>query len=113
ASPTWSGWAASSPPASPISRPTQRSNRFGAPAFRCPASARSSTWRPTPSSPTGSARAWGRGRGGGVARPRPPAGDARALSFPPRLGEHNEKIYGEALGLSAERLAELRQRQIV
>jgi crotonobetainyl-CoA:carnitine CoA-transferase CaiB-like acyl-CoA transferase len=45
--------------------------------------------------------------------PRPPAGDAPALSFPPRLGEHNEKIYGEALGLSAERLAELRRRQIV
>ena len=45
--------------------------------------------------------------------PRPPAGEAPALSFPPRLGEHNEKIYGEALGLSAERLAELRQRRIV
>jgi len=45
--------------------------------------------------------------------PRPPAGDAAALSFPPRLGEHNEKIYGEALGLSAERLADLRRRQIV
>ena len=45
--------------------------------------------------------------------PRPPAGDPPALSFPPRLGEHNEKIYGGALGLSAERLAELRQRQIV
>jgi formyl-CoA transferase len=45
--------------------------------------------------------------------PRPPAGETPALSFPPRLGEHNEKIYGEALGLSAERLAELRRRQIV
>jgi crotonobetainyl-CoA:carnitine CoA-transferase CaiB-like acyl-CoA transferase len=45
--------------------------------------------------------------------PRPPAGDVPALSFPPRLGEHNEKIYGEALGLSAERLAELRRRQVV
>ena len=45
--------------------------------------------------------------------PRPPAGDVPALSFPPRLGEHNEKIYGEALGLSAERLADLRRRQIV
>jgi len=45
--------------------------------------------------------------------PRPPGGDVPALSFPPRLGEHNEKIYGEALGLSAERLADLRRRQIV
>lgn len=45
--------------------------------------------------------------------PRPPAGEAPALSFPPRLGEHNEKIYGEALGLSAERLAELKQQRIV
>ena len=41
------------------------------------------------------------------------AGEAPALSFPPRLGEHNEKIYGEALGLSAERLAELKQQRIV
>jgi crotonobetainyl-CoA:carnitine CoA-transferase CaiB-like acyl-CoA transferase len=45
--------------------------------------------------------------------PAPPAGEAPALSFPPRLGEHNEKIYGEALGLTPERLAELRRRQIV
>jgi crotonobetainyl-CoA:carnitine CoA-transferase CaiB-like acyl-CoA transferase len=45
--------------------------------------------------------------------PPPPAGEAPALSFPPRLGEHNEKIYGEALGLSAERLAELKQQRIV
>lgn len=45
--------------------------------------------------------------------PAPPAGDPPALSFPPRLGEHNEKIYGEALGLTPERLAELRRRQIV
>jgi crotonobetainyl-CoA:carnitine CoA-transferase CaiB-like acyl-CoA transferase len=45
--------------------------------------------------------------------PAPPAGDPPALSFPPRLGEHNEKIYGEALGLTPERLAELRRRQIL
>jgi crotonobetainyl-CoA:carnitine CoA-transferase CaiB-like acyl-CoA transferase len=45
--------------------------------------------------------------------PMPPVGDPPALSFPPRVGEHNEKIYGEALGLTPERLAELRRRQIV
>jgi crotonobetainyl-CoA:carnitine CoA-transferase CaiB-like acyl-CoA transferase len=45
--------------------------------------------------------------------PMPPVGDPAVLSFPPRLGEHNEKIYGEALGLGPERLAELRRRQIV
>jgi crotonobetainyl-CoA:carnitine CoA-transferase CaiB-like acyl-CoA transferase len=45
--------------------------------------------------------------------PMPPVGDPPVLSFPPRLGEHNEKIYGEALGLGPERLAELRRRQIV
>ena len=45
--------------------------------------------------------------------PAPPADDPAALSFPPRLGEHNEKIYGEALGLTPAQLAELRRRQIV
>ena len=45
--------------------------------------------------------------------PAPPFGDPPALSFPPRLGEHNEKIYIEALGLAPERLAELRRRRIV
>ena len=48
-----------------------------------------------------------------IALPAPPVGEPPALSFPPRLGEHNEKIYGEALGLAPERLAELRRRQIV
>ena len=45
--------------------------------------------------------------------PAPPVGDPPALSFPPRLGEHNEKIYIEALGLAPERLAELQRRRIV
>jgi crotonobetainyl-CoA:carnitine CoA-transferase CaiB-like acyl-CoA transferase len=48
-----------------------------------------------------------------IALPAPPVGEPPALSFPPRLGEHNEKIYGEALGLAPEQLAELRRRQIV
>ena len=43
----------------------------------------------------------------------PPVGEPPTLSFPPRLGEHNEKIYGEALGLGPEQLAELQRRQIV
>jgi len=45
--------------------------------------------------------------------PAPPAGDGPALSFPPRLGEHNEKIYRGALGYTSEALAELRRRRIV
>jgi crotonobetainyl-CoA:carnitine CoA-transferase CaiB-like acyl-CoA transferase len=48
-----------------------------------------------------------------IALPAPPVGEPPALSFPPRLGEHNEKIYGEALGLGPGELAELQRRQIV
>jgi len=48
-----------------------------------------------------------------LALPAPPVGEPPVLSFPPRLGEHNEKIYVDALGLTPERLAELRRRQIV
>ncbi len=48
-----------------------------------------------------------------IALPAPPVGAPLALSFPPRLGEHNEKIYGEALGLGPEQLADLQRRQIV
>ena len=40
-------------------------------------------------------------------------GDASELSFPPRLGEHNDVIYGEVLGFSSEQLAELRSRQVI
>ena len=42
-----------------------------------------------------------------VLLPPPPAGTAPALSFPPRLGEHNARIYGEALGYEAGRMAAL------
>jgi len=48
-----------------------------------------------------------------IALPAPPVGDPPALSFPPRLGEHNEKIYRGALGYTSEALAELRRRRIV
>jgi crotonobetainyl-CoA:carnitine CoA-transferase CaiB-like acyl-CoA transferase len=48
-----------------------------------------------------------------ISLPAPPVGEPPALRFPPRLGEHNEKIYGEALGLGPEQLAQLRRRQIV
>ncbi len=48
-----------------------------------------------------------------ISLPAPPVGEPPALSFPPRLGEHNEKIYGEALGLGPEQLAQLQRRQIV
>ena len=48
-----------------------------------------------------------------IALPVPPVGEPPSLSFPPRLGEHNEKIYREALGLGPQQLAELQRRQIV
>src|SRR5436190_839069 len=47
-----------------------------------------------------------------AALPPPPVGDPPPLAFPPRLGEHNERVYG-ALGLSAARIAELRARGVV
>jgi hypothetical protein len=49
----------------------------------------------------------------GVVLPAPPAGDPPPLSFPPRLGEHNDRIYGEALGYPPERLADLRRRRVI
>ncbi len=48
-----------------------------------------------------------------VTLPPPPTGEAPPLAFPPRLGEHNDRIYGEALGHPPERLADLRARGIV
>src|SRR5260370_12224052 len=44
-----------------------------------------------------------------VVLPAPPVGDPPPLAFPPRLGEHNERIYGAALGYTPERLAHLRR----
>lgn len=37
----------------------------------------------------------------------------RRISFPPRLGEHNERVYGEVLGYEPAQVAALRQRGIV
>ena len=48
-----------------------------------------------------------------VVLPAPPASDPPPLAFPPRHGEHNERIYGEALGYAPERLADLRQRRVI
>jgi crotonobetainyl-CoA:carnitine CoA-transferase CaiB-like acyl-CoA transferase len=48
-----------------------------------------------------------------VALPAPPMGEAPSLAFPPRLGEHNQKIYGEALGYNAEKLADLQERGVI
>jgi crotonobetainyl-CoA:carnitine CoA-transferase CaiB-like acyl-CoA transferase len=48
-----------------------------------------------------------------LALPAPPVGVPPSLSFPPRLGEHNEKIYGEALGLGPQQVAELQRRRVV
>lgn len=45
--------------------------------------------------------------------PSPPTGDPPTLSFPPRLGEHNERVYGEGLGYSVARLRELADRGII
>ncbi len=36
-----------------------------------------------------------------------------SLSFPPRFGSHNDEIYGEILGYSAEQLKDLKERQII
>ena len=35
------------------------------------------------------------------------------LRFPPRLGEHNELIFGEFLGLSQARLLDLKERGVI
>lgn len=37
----------------------------------------------------------------------------RFLSFPPRFGEHNEEIYGGILGISKDKLSELKERKII
>lgn len=40
-------------------------------------------------------------------------GDVTELAFPPRLGEHNAVIFGEALGYSPEQLAALKARGVI
>jgi crotonobetainyl-CoA:carnitine CoA-transferase CaiB-like acyl-CoA transferase len=45
--------------------------------------------------------------------PVPPTGEPPALSFPPRLGEHNERVYGDGLGFGAARLRDLADRGII
>jgi crotonobetainyl-CoA:carnitine CoA-transferase CaiB-like acyl-CoA transferase len=45
--------------------------------------------------------------------PSPPAGRAAPLTFPPRLGEHNERVYGEALGFGPPTLKDLTRRGII
>jgi len=35
------------------------------------------------------------------------------MTFPPRLGEHNGEIYGKALGLSKERIEELKSKEVI
>jgi crotonobetainyl-CoA:carnitine CoA-transferase CaiB-like acyl-CoA transferase len=45
--------------------------------------------------------------------PSPPVGDPPTLAFPPRLGEHNERVYGESLGYGPERLTALTERGII
>ena len=37
----------------------------------------------------------------------------RQMSFPPRLGEHNDEIYGGLLGLSAAQLSELKAKEVL
>jgi crotonobetainyl-CoA:carnitine CoA-transferase CaiB-like acyl-CoA transferase len=47
-----------------------------------------------------------------LALPEPPTGEPPALRFPPRLGEHNDAVYG-ALGYSPAQVADLRRRGVV
>ncbi len=48
-----------------------------------------------------------------VALPAPPVSDAPSLSFPPRLGEHNQDIYSQMLGYTAATLAKLQEQGVV
>jgi crotonobetainyl-CoA:carnitine CoA-transferase CaiB-like acyl-CoA transferase len=48
-----------------------------------------------------------------VVLPAPPVDDPPPLRFPPRLGEHNQAVYGGALGYPNERLADLAARRII
>jgi crotonobetainyl-CoA:carnitine CoA-transferase CaiB-like acyl-CoA transferase len=48
-----------------------------------------------------------------VALPAPPGDAPPPLAFPPRLGEHTERILGEGLGLGAAEVAALRARGVI
>jgi len=37
----------------------------------------------------------------------------RYMTFPPRFGEHNDEIYGKVLGLSKDKLNELKEKKII
>ena len=45
--------------------------------------------------------------------PAPPVESPIPLRFPPRLGEHNERVYGSVLGLGAAKRADLERRGII
>jgi formyl-CoA transferase len=45
--------------------------------------------------------------------PKLSASPGSVRSASPRMGEHNDAVYGELLGLSAERMSELRQRKVI
>jgi len=47
-----------------------------------------------------------------IALPPPPVGDPPPLAFPPRLGEHNARVYG-ALGLDTAAVAALHRRGVI
>jgi formyl-CoA transferase len=47
-----------------------------------------------------------------ITLPPPPTGEPAPLAFPPRLGEHNAKVYGE-IGYPDAALAALRARQVI
>ena len=48
-----------------------------------------------------------------VLLPPPPVGEPAMLRFPPRLGEHNERVYGEALGYGPAQVRALADAGIV
>ena len=37
----------------------------------------------------------------------------REVTFPPRVGEHNEEIYGELLGYSTDRIKQLKADKVI
>jgi crotonobetainyl-CoA:carnitine CoA-transferase CaiB-like acyl-CoA transferase len=47
-----------------------------------------------------------------ITLPPPPTGEPAPLAFPPRLGEHNARVYGE-IGYPDDALAALRTRHVI